>query len=225
MEMKAVLEEGGGGGEKPNRRSARTMREVPGFIKDMGWGTRMGMINMEDEDLADEWSVRGRRPVPVRFDRVSEYFEWKDLFPEWIDEEEEIDGPACPDIPMPDFDGYDEVDVVVAKLPCRFPEEGWARDVFRLQVHQVAANMAARRGRRDKWIRRRRRRTVRVAVLSKCRPMLEFLRCEDLVAREGEWWFFRPEVERLQQKLALPVGSCQLALPLWSQGAYCNSHF
>jgi hypothetical protein len=147
---------------------------------------------------------------------VSEFFKWPDLFPEWIDEEEETDVPSCPEIPMPDFEVYDSLDMIVAKLPCKYPEEGWNREVFRLQVHLLAANLAVKKGRRD-WNWR-----TKVVFWSKCRPMLELFRCDDLVKQEGDWWFYEPEMTKLEQKVSLPIGSCKLALPLWTQGMFCS---
>ncbi|KAL1546970.1 UDP-glucuronate:xylan alpha-glucuronosyltransferase 2 isoform X2 [Salvia divinorum] len=208
--MKAVLEGSIAGGKaKPRRELIK--REIPSFLNGVGRGMRIGMINMEDEDVA-EWRSYGEI-FPVAFDKVPAEFRWESIFPEWIDEEEEYSGARCPEIPMPGWEEYGYVDVVVAKVPCRKPEEGWSRDVFRLQVHLAAANMAARRGRRD-WGGR-----AKVVLLSKCPPMPEFFRCEEVAEREGEWWFYRPEMRRLEQKVSLPVGSCDLALPLWGKGA------
>lgn len=209
--MKAVLE------EMPQAESRRpkknvTKIEVPSFFGEIGRGMKIGMVNMdEDDDDVSEWSTYGET-LQVHFDKVSQFFNWTDLFPEWIDEEEESDVPSCPEIPMPEFATYKNVDVIVAKLPCKYPEEGWARDVFRLQVHLIVANMAVKKGRRDwKW-------KTKVVLWSKCRPMLELFRCDDLVKHEGEWWLYEVDVKRLEQKVSLPVGSCTLALPLWEQG-------
>ncbi|KAL7155069.1 hypothetical protein ABFS83_03G049300 [Erythranthe nasuta] len=194
---------------KPRRELIK--REKPSFLSGIGRGMRIGTVNMEDEDVSD-WTEHGKI-FPISFDRVSEFFEWKALFPEWIDEEEEYSGSSCPEIPMPDWDRYDgHMDMIVAKLPCKKPEQGWNRDVFRLQVHLVAGNAAVVRGRRD-WNGR-----IKVVFVSKCMPMPELFRCDDLVTREGEWWYYRPEIGRLRQKVSLPVGSCNLALPLWDKG-------
>ncbi|KAL0314844.1 UNVERIFIED_CONTAM: UDP-glucuronate:xylan alpha-glucuronosyltransferase 2 [Sesamum angustifolium] len=46
-------------------------------------------------------------------------------------------------------------------------------------------------------------------------PMVELFRCKELVGKEGEWWYYRPEMSRLEQKVTMPIGSCNLALPLW----------
>ncbi|KAK8551944.1 hypothetical protein V6N12_040562 [Hibiscus sabdariffa] len=209
MKMKAVLEET----EAVKRKMKRnlTMLEVPSFIDEIGEGIKIGMLNFEDVDYSG-WEKHGET-VPVRFERVSELFEWPDLFPEWIDEEEEMDMPVCPELPMPDFSQYDDMDLIVAKLPCEYPVDGWARDVFRLQVHLIAANLAVKNGKRD-WNMR-----TKVVFLSKCRPMLEVFRCNDLVKQEGEWWYYEPETARLEQKVSLPIGSCNLALPLWGRDA------
>ncbi|KAL6982897.1 UDP-glucuronate:xylan alpha-glucuronosyltransferase 2 [Sarracenia purpurea var. burkii] len=209
IKMKAVLEETGADHEKPKRENVK--REKPSFLNGTGKGKKIGMVNMEEEDVS-EWSKNGAQTIPIYFEQVSELFEWKDLFPEWIDEEEEIDGPVCPQIPMPNWEDYGFMDVIVAKLPCKQPEEGWRREVFRLQVHLIAANMAVKRGKRGRSGR------TKVVVLSKCRPMLEVFRCDDMVGHDGDWWFFEPDMRRLEQKVSLPVGSCNLALPLWAKG-------
>ncbi|XP_059637238.1 UDP-glucuronate:xylan alpha-glucuronosyltransferase 2 [Cornus florida] len=208
IKMKAVLEETRGNLTKPKRKLVK--RQKPSLLNEMGRGIRVGMVNMEEEDVS-EWNLHGQA-IPIHFERVSEYFEWKDLFPEWIDEEEEIDGPSCPELPMPDFKKYGYMDVIVAKLPCKFPEQGWGREVFRLQVHLIVANLVVRKGKRD-WNKR-----AKVVFLSKCRPMLELFSCSDLVRKEGDWWFFEPEMGRLEHKVSLPIGSCNLALPLWQKG-------
>ncbi|KAK4434443.1 UDP-glucuronate:xylan alpha-glucuronosyltransferase 2 [Sesamum alatum] len=207
IKKKLMLEEP----RKVSSRRALIKREKPSFLDGgIGRGMRIGMVNMDDEDVS-EWMVHGE-VVHVSYEQVSELVEWKDLFPEWIDEEEEVDGPSCPEIPMPDYDKYGYMDLIVVKLPCKAPSEGWSRDVVRLQAHLVAANLAARRG---KWDERGR---MRVVLLSKCMPMVELFACDELVGREGDWWFYRPEKGKLEQKVSLPVGSCNLAMPLWGKG-------
>lgn len=183
---------------------------APTMFSELRGRLRMGLVNIgRDELLA--LGVEGDA-VAVGFDRVSDVFRWSDLFPEWIDEEEEDGVPSCPEIPMPDFSRYEngEVDVVVAALPCnRTAPQGWNRDVFRLQVHLVAAQVAARKGRRDGGGR------VRVVLRSACEPMMDLFRCDESVGREGDWWMYNVDAPRLEEKLRLPVGSCNLALPLW----------
>ncbi|XP_021898607.1 UDP-glucuronate:xylan alpha-glucuronosyltransferase 2 [Carica papaya] len=195
------------------RKSNLSKLEVASFMNEMGRGLKIGMINMEDVDVS-ELEVYGEL-IQIHFKRVSENLEWKDLFPEWIDEEEDNENPWCPEIPMPELRIYkDDMDVIVAKLPCKYPDEGWSREVFRLQMHLVLATMAVNKGKRD-WNRR-----TKVLLWSKCRPMMEIFRCDDLIRHEGNWWLYQPAVARLEQKLMLPVGSCNLALPLWGQGIH-----
>ncbi|GMH23231.1 hypothetical protein Nepgr_025074 [Nepenthes gracilis] len=211
VKMKAMLEERRGGEQPlimPKKNEVKT--EKPSFMNDIGRGLRIGTVNMDDEDLS-EWKIHGDA-IKIRYDKVSDLFEWKHLFPEWIDEEQDNEGYLCPEIPMPEFEKYAAMDMVVAKLPCKYPEPGWGREMHRLQVHLIAAKLAAAKGRSD-WFGR-----SKVVFLSECRPMMELFRCDDLVSREGNWWYYQPQMAWLQHKVSLPIGSCRLALPLWGQG-------
>ncbi|MCD7458751.1 hypothetical protein HAX54_039052 [Datura stramonium] len=188
----------------------KTVRhKKPSFVKEiiMGRGMKIGMVNMEGEDVT-EWRVHGQI-ITVQFQKVSELLEWNDLFPGQVDEElEEMDGrQTCPEIPMPHFYSYSYIDILVVKLPCKYPQEGWRRDVFRLQVHLVAANLAVKRkkGKNGK---------MKLIFLSKCRPMMEIFRCKEFKKREGDWWYYEPNMAKLAQKVSLPIGSCKLALSL-----------
>ncbi|KAL0360825.1 UNVERIFIED_CONTAM: UDP-glucuronate:xylan alpha-glucuronosyltransferase 2 [Sesamum radiatum] len=86
IKMKAVLE--APNESKPRRELIK--REKPSFLSGIGTRMRIGTVNMDDEDVS-EWEAHGRL-VPILFERVSDMFEWKALFPEWIDEEEEYSG-------------------------------------------------------------------------------------------------------------------------------------
>lgn len=104
----------------------------------------------------------------------------------------------------------------MAKLLCKFTEEeGWGRHVFRLQDHVVATNLTVKRGKRN-W-----KGKTKVCVLSKCRPMMELFKCDNLMKQERDWWSFELEMGRLKQKMSCPIGSCKLALPLGDQGMAC----
>ncbi|CAI8606320.1 unnamed protein product [Vicia faba] len=211
LKMKAILE------ELPKAKSLSTKKngtkiEVPIFLQEkIGKGMKIGIVNMNEDDDLSEWSIHGET-ITINFDKVSQFFNWTDLFPEWIDEEEESDVPTCPEIPMPEFEAYNKMDLLVAKLPCKYPLEGWGREVLRLQVHLIVANMIVKKGKKD-W-----KMKSRVLFWSKCRPMLEIFRCDDLVIHEDDWWFYEVDVKKLEQKVGLPIGSCTLALPLWEQG-------
>jgi hypothetical protein len=151
--------------------------------------------------------------MTIRFEQVSSSIVWDDLFPQW-NHEDSSKKPLCPEIPMPDFTRYDEVDVVIARLPCRKPKDGWNRDMFRFQVHMVSANLAVRKARRNL------NGAVKLIFLSKCIPMMDIFRCEDLVAREHEWWMYEANIYKLEDKLRWPLGSCNFALPIWGQGMF-----
>lgn len=210
--MKAILEESTESKLATPKRNVSNI-ELPSFLQEITKGKKIGVVNMEEVDVIEVVNniTNGKSVLPIYFEQVSELFKWEDLFPEWIDEEEESDVPTCPEIPMPDYKRYENMDVIVARLPCKYEEdEGWRRDVFRLQVHLAVANLAVKNGRRN----------TKVAVWSKCRPMMELFRCNDLVRREGDWWLYEPDLARLEQKVSLPVGSCKLALPLWGQGTH-----
>ncbi|KAL5992794.1 hypothetical protein ACLOJK_013713 [Asimina triloba] len=204
LKMKASLE------AKLHEKKMVTERR-PGFVDEIVRNKTVGLINMGGDDEINGWDGAGEAVV-VRFERVSKKFKWKHLFPEWVDEEEDNEGPWCPEIPMPDFATYGEVDVVMAQLPCRRLKEGWTRDVRRLQIHLIAAHLAVKKGRRNSVGEK-----LKVVILTSCRPMLEMFRLEDLVRQEGNWWLYELDMERLEHKLSLPVGSCKLALPLWGE--------
>lgn len=214
--MKAVLleevVESSSNQSRKNGGRKMVKREIPSFLNGrlMGRRMKMGVVNMEGEDLSD-WNVL-RKTIHVSFERVSDSIEWKHLFPGWTNEEEDIQGSLCPKIPMPDYMEYEYMDMIVVNIPCNYPAEGWGRDVFRLQLHLIAANLAVRK-RRDILNMR-----PKVVVLSKCQPMVEIFRCDDLLVNDGEWWYYEPVMKRLEQKAYLPVGSCDFALPQLAKG-------
>nr|CAD1838074.1 unnamed protein product [Ananas comosus var. bracteatus] len=175
---------------------------------------RIGLVNIGKNESV-ELGIDEASTV-VEFERVPDNLKWTDLFPSYIDEESGRS--ACPEIPMPVFSAYEEMDVVVAKVPCQSPNPGWYRDVFRLQVHLVAANLVVRKARRDGWG------TAKVALVSECEPMRELFRCDDLVAREGEWWMYEVQVDKLAEKVSLPWGSCKTALQLPEGGVNGESN-
>ncbi|KAI3869963.1 hypothetical protein MKX03_006425 [Papaver bracteatum] len=178
-----------------------------------GRDIKIGLVNVGtstyDHGVEKEWKELGSTTL-VNFERVSKERKWADYFPEWIDEEKKWRSPSCPDIPMPDYEKYGEFDVVVANVPycSNDTKQGQGiRDVFRLQVNLVAANLAVRNGRADDD-----RPVYVVFVGPSCGPMWEIFRCDDLLGHEGNVWIYRPDLRRLAQKILMPVGTCQLGL-------------
>ncbi|KAH9689069.1 putative UDP-glucuronate:xylan alpha-glucuronosyltransferase 4 [Citrus sinensis] len=183
-----------------------------------GHKIKVGLVNINhDDDDDDEYhSVRGDmhvETVHVRFDHVGEDKKWEDFFPEWIDEDHKWAPPACPQMPMPAQD-YRYLDVIVARVPCRGDEDagGGMRDVFRLQVNLVVANLAVESG----WVKPDVDRAVYVVFVGSCGAMVEMFRCDDLVEHAGDYWVYKPDLRRLKHKVLMPVGSCQIA-PAFAQ--------
>lgn len=167
-----------------------------------GTKINIGLVNVDDEEEIRRWEKAGRAHRVV-FDHVAGDVTWERLFPEWIDEDEQQEKPECPAIPMPKFEDHPELDVVVVRAPCggiASPPGRGARDVFRLQVHLVAAKLAA----------------ATVVFVGPCPAMLEIFRCEDVVFKREGVTVYRPDLRRLRQKIRLPVGSCKLAVP-WAK--------
>ncbi|KAE8675381.1 putative UDP-glucuronate:xylan alpha-glucuronosyltransferase 5 [Hibiscus syriacus] len=169
---------------------------------------KVGLVNFNEEEES-QLKVHGHglivSTVHVHFDRVSKVRKWEDFFPVWIDEDPDSSPPTCPEIPMPrPMEEYRDLNVMVARVPC----EGWTveagmRDVFRLQVNLVVANLLVRSGRATRY----------VVFVGDCGPMPEIFRCDDLLRKEGDHWVYKPELRRLKQKVHMPFGTCQIAYP------------
>lgn len=134
---------------------------------------------------------------------------WDAFFPEWIDEEQDVMVPSCPSLPRLEVPRR-RLDLIAVKLPCR-NEGNWSRDVARLHLQVSAAGLAAMcKGSYP----------VHLLFVTRCFPMPNLFPCKDLVAHRGDAWLYRPQLSSLRAKLQLPIGSCELALPLGSIGRY-----
>ncbi|GMP40335.1 hypothetical protein CsSME_00010817 [Camellia sinensis var. sinensis] len=187
---------------------------------------KVGLVNIDDHQRLgqnDEQFLHGlAEMITVGFDRVDDDLRWEDFFPEWIDEEEKWSSPTCPEIPMPRFKEYGEMDVVVARVPCDgdgSSDGGGVRNVFRLQVNLMVANLLVRSG----W-ENNQDRTVYAVFIGSCGPMWEIFRCDDMLWNEGEYRVYKPDLRRLKQKVIMPIGSCQLAPPYAEPGQRYASH-
>ncbi|VAI13525.1 unnamed protein product [Triticum turgidum subsp. durum] len=180
-------------------------------------GLRVGILNFDGDEM-DQWRALLPAAAAVHLDRVAGNVTWAHLYPEWIDEEELYHAPACPDLPEPSPAPEGGYDVVAVKLPCS-GAAGWSKDVPRLHLQLAAARLAA--GRSEEHGRRA---AAHVIVVSRCFPAPNLFRCKDEVMRDGDVWLYRPDMGELRQKLALPVGSCRLAMPLRALGeAYVSA--
>lgn len=141
--------------------------------------------------------------VVLQVDYVDKNVTWDSLYPEWIDEEQEDEVSSCPSLPRIEVPRK-RLDLIVVKLPCR-NEGNWSRDVARLHLQLAAAGLAASvKGYYP----------VHLLFVTKCFPIPNLFTCKELVVRKGNSWLYKPNLNVLREKLQLPVGSCELALPL-----------
>ncbi|XP_017434704.1 putative UDP-glucuronate:xylan alpha-glucuronosyltransferase 4 [Vigna angularis] len=164
---------------------------------------KVGVVNIDarDEELL---SLEGEmESVFVDFDHVDGNLKWEEIFPEWIDENGKWGEAKCPNIPMPKLENFEDLNGVVAKVPCG------VRDVFRLQVNLVVANLVVRSG----WVNKmeNHHRNVYVVFVGSCGPMEEIFSCDNLLSHQQQYWVYKPDLWSLKQKTLMPVGSCQIA--------------
>ncbi|KAG5244852.1 UDP-glucuronate:xylan alpha-glucuronosyltransferase [Salix suchowensis] len=170
---------------------------------------RIGFVNVDDNVKHAYDHMRGQvETVNVDFRPVSGELKWEDFFPEWIDEDARWHEPSCPEVPMPRLEDYGDLDVIVARVPCgNGTEKQGIRDLLRLQVNLVVANLAVVNGLTAGGDDR----TVSVIFIGSCGPMQEIFRCDDLMTHLGDYWLYKPELRRLRQMVQMPVGSCLIA--------------
>ncbi|MED6218646.1 hypothetical protein PIB30_028487 [Stylosanthes scabra] len=177
---------------------------------------KIGLVNIhDDEDIVG--SLQHLHPkvetVTVNFDHVNESLKWKDLYPEWIDEDEKWGKGKCPEMPTTTTTAEaNTLNVVVARVP-----ESSCGVVFRLQLNLVVANLAVESG----WVSwegydPRVVYVVFVSSSSSCGPMEEIFRCDDLLmhnhSEEGVYyWVYKPDLRSLKLKTLMPIGSCQIS--------------
>lgn len=142
----------------------------------------------------------------VRLDYARSNLTWEDLYPEWIDEEQESEFPVCPSLPNPIYKLDVQFDLIAVKLPCNKTLKNWSRDIARLHLQLAAAKLATASGEVEY--------KTHVLFVTDCFPIPNLFKCDDRVVKEGDVWLYRPDLMVLREKLKLPVGSCELALPL-----------
>lgn len=165
----------------------------------------IGLLNFNQDELR-LWSqmIPDAEHTILRLDPADEDITWETLYPEWIDEEEEEDVPICPNLPKPN-PPRKRLDLIVVKLPCGTHKKNWSRDVARLHLQLAASWLAAyAKGNYP----------VHLLFVTNCFPIPNLFPCKELVKHEGNAWLYRPNLDALREKLQLPVGSCELALPL-----------
>lgn len=178
-------------------------------LKDKDTYQGVGLLNFNDSEI-DHWKqlVPEAEHVVLHLNYASKNITWETLYPEWIDEEEEYEFPTCPTLPRIQVPGKPRLDLIAVKLPC--DKSGrWSRDVARLHLQIEAARLAASsKGYRP----------VRVLLVTDCFPTPNLFTCKELIQREGSAWLYEPNLNKLREKLQLPIGSCELAVPLKAKG-------
>ncbi|KAG2602035.1 hypothetical protein PVAP13_5KG510000 [Panicum virgatum] len=136
----------------------------------------------------------------------SEVARWRSTLPA-ADVRADSNRSSCPSLPDPDPPLRD-YDLVAVKLPCR--RKGWSRDVRRLHLQLSAAKLALH-GSRSSSVPKAG--MVLILSESKCLPLPNLSPCKHLLVRHAHAWLYRPDAAYLRDRLNLPVGSCQLAVP------------
>ncbi|XP_065881851.1 putative UDP-glucuronate:xylan alpha-glucuronosyltransferase 3 isoform X2 [Euphorbia lathyris] len=174
-------------------------------LKDSNEYQGIGLLNFNDSEI-DNWKqlLPDIEHVVLHLDNIAKNITWESLYPEWIDEEEEFEVPICPSLPRIRFPGKPRIDVIAVKLPCN-KAGTWSRDVARLHLQLAAASLAASGKSYHQ---------VRVLLVTDCFPTPNLFICKELILHEGNLWLYQPNLNTLRDKLQLPVGSCELAVPL-----------
>lgn len=174
-------------------------------LKDKDTYQGVGLLNFNDSEN-DQWKelIPEAEHVVLHLNYTSSNITWDVLYPEWIDEEEEYEFPTCPTLPRIQVPGKPRLDLIAVKLPCN--KSGcWSRDVARLHLQIEAARLAASsKGYHP----------VRLLLVTDCFPTPNLFTCKELIQREGNTWLYEPNLNTLREKLQLPIGSCELTVPL-----------
>ncbi|KAA8531049.1 hypothetical protein F0562_005758 [Nyssa sinensis] len=163
----------------------------------------IGLLNFNNCEINQWKQLRpNAKHISLHLDYIEKNVTWESLYPEWIDEEQEEEVPVCPALPNPEIPRK-RLDLIAVKLPCR-NEWNWSRDVARLHLQLAAAGLAA--SAKGSY-------PVHLLFVTKCFPIPNLFTCKELLVREGNTWLYKPNLNVLREKLQLPVGSCELALP------------
>lgn len=168
----------------------------------------IGLVNFnKTEQVHWEHHIPDATHVVLPLEYAARNVTWESLYPEWIDEEEETEVPVCPSLPSIRPPGI-RLNLIAVKLPCR-NGGNWSRDVARLHLQLAAAGLATSfKGNYP----------VYVLFITNCFPIPNLFSCKELVGREGNVWLYKPNLSVLREKVQLPVGSCELALPMRGKG-------
>ncbi|XP_047307132.1 putative UDP-glucuronate:xylan alpha-glucuronosyltransferase 3 [Impatiens glandulifera] len=165
----------------------------------------IGILNFNNSEI-NHWKelIPDAEHVILHLDPVSKNTTWNSLYPEWIDEEEDYEFPVCPSLPKLKVPGKPRIDLVAVKLPCNKSGD-WLRDVARLHLQLAVADLAAfAKGYHPLF----------VLLVTDCFPTPNLFSYNELVEHGSSVWLYEPNLHRLKEMIQLPVGSCELAIPL-----------
>ncbi|KAG0463374.1 hypothetical protein HPP92_018865 [Vanilla planifolia] len=166
---------------------------------------KVGLLNFDRSEINYLQNLLPNAELSrVHLDNAREDLTWDDLYPEWIEEEAEAIVPSCPNLPKPKVPKGTKFGLIAVKLPCNRPGN-WTRDIARLHLQLAAAKLAAIS--RESY-------DPSLVLVTECLPIPNLFSCKHLVARKGNIWLYKPSSKALEQKLDLPIGSCELSLPL-----------
>ncbi|KAF6140665.1 hypothetical protein GIB67_013958 [Kingdonia uniflora] len=147
--------------------------------------------------------------VILHLNYVRNNLTWESLYPKWIDEEEESEILVCPSLSALMVLENTHIDVIAVKHPCQ-KSKNWSRDVARLHLQLAAARLSASvQGYHH---------SAHVLFVTDCFPNPNVFTCKELVGHKGNAWLYKPNLSTLREKLWLPIGSCELAVPLKAKG-------
>ncbi|KAL3617653.1 UDP-glucuronate:xylan alpha-glucuronosyltransferase 1 [Castilleja foliolosa] len=164
----------------------------------------VGLLNLDKNEIQKfQKLIPDANHTVLRLDYADKNLTWASLYPEWIDEEQDVEVPNCPSLPNLQIPKQ-RIDLIAVKLPC-FNGNNWSRDIARLHLQIAAAKLATScKGSYP----------VHLLFVTRCFPIPNLFTGKDLVAREQKTWLYKPNLSELRDKLRLPIGSCELALPL-----------
>ncbi|KAL3524619.1 hypothetical protein ACH5RR_012991 [Cinchona calisaya] len=187
------------------------LSEVIGQLPGKNTVQGVGLLNFNSSEI-NHWKqllLYANHSI-LHLDHVDKNVTWDSLYPEWIDQEQENEVPTCPSLPEVEVP-RNRLDLIAVKLPCRI-DKNWTRDVARLHLQLAVAGLA---------ISSKGNFPVYLLFVTKCFPTPNLFTCKELVVRRGNAWLFKPNLNLLREKLHLPKGSCELALPLGNAKQDC----
>lgn len=166
---------------------------------------KIGLLNFNSCEIK-RWQklTPGAKISKIHLEEAEKNLTWDDLYPEWIDEEEESRVPSCRNLPSPQAPQESKFGLVAVKLPCN-KTGNWTRDIARLHLQLATAKLASHSKGGDE--------SVHVLIVTDCLPIPNLFSCRHLVARKGNAWLYKPDLQVFTRKLELPIGSCELSLP------------